>query len=70
MQFGLFQIKLSQKKANLFRPGGGGGGVGILPEATLDVNNFLNIKASATKLGDFFYKLSGLPPPSTPAPKS
>ena len=31
-----------------------GGGRGILPAATLDVNNFFNIKANATKLGDFF----------------
>ena len=38
----------------LFRPGGGGG---ILPAATLDVNNFFNIKANATKLGDFFQNL-------------
>ena len=34
----------------LFRPGGRR----ILPAATLDINNFLNIKANATKLGDFF----------------
>ena len=32
----------------LFRPGGGGGG-GILPAATLDVNNFFDIKANVTK---------------------
>ena len=37
----------------------GGRGVGILPAATLDVNNFFNIKANATKLGDFFQNLSG-----------
>ena len=30
-----------------------------MPAATLDVNNFFNFKANATKLGDFFYKLSG-----------
>ena len=36
------------------REGVGGGGGGILPAATLDVNNFFNIKANATKLGDFF----------------
>ena len=39
----------------LFRPGGGGR---ILPTATLDVNNFFNIKANATKFGDFFQNLS------------
>ena len=33
----------------IFRPGGR-----ILPAATLDVNNFFNIKANATKLSDFF----------------
>ena len=27
---------------------------GILPAVTLDVNNFFNIKANATKLGEFF----------------
>ena len=48
----------------LFRPrawwGGGGGGLGrILPAATLHANNVLNIRANATKLGDFFLKLSG-----------
>ena len=37
----------------LFRRKGGGGGGAILPAATLDVNNFFNIKANATKLGDF-----------------
>ena len=36
-----------------------GGRGGILPAATLDVNNFFNIKANATKLGDFSKKLSG-----------
>ena len=39
---------------NLFRTGGR-----ILPMVTLDVNNFLNIEANATKLGDFFKRLSG-----------
>ena len=43
----------------LFGPGGGGGGGQILPAATLDVNNFFNIKANAMKLGDFFQNLSG-----------
>ena len=39
----------------LFRPGGGGGGERVLPgAATLEVNNFVNIKANATKLGDVF----------------
>ena len=38
---------------------GGGVGVRILPAATLDVSNFLNIKANATKLSDFFQNLSG-----------
>ena len=41
----------------LFRPGGGGGGGGervLLGAATLEVNNFVNIKANATKLGDVF----------------
>ena len=33
----------------LFIPGGR-----ILLAATLDVNNFFNIKVNATKLGDFF----------------
>ena len=42
----------------LSRPGAGGGGR-ILPAATLDVINFFNIKANATKLGDFFQNLSG-----------
>ena len=37
---------------SLSRPKGWGGGGGILPVATLDVNNFFNIKANATKLGD------------------
>ena len=36
----------------LFRPGGGR----IPPAATLNVNNFFNIKANATKLGDFLPK--------------
>ena len=36
-----------------FRPGGGEGGGGrILPATTWDVNNFFNMKANATKLGD------------------
>ena len=39
----------------LFRPGGGR----IPPAATLDVNNFFNIKTNATKLGDFFQNLTG-----------
>ena len=46
----------------LFRPkgeGAGGGGRRILPAGTLHVNNFLNIKANTTKLGDFFQNLSG-----------
>ena len=45
----------------LFRPGGGGGGGGvrILPAATLDANNFFNIRANGTKFGDFFQNLSG-----------
>ena len=37
----------------LFRPGGGG--VRILPAATLDVINVFNIKANSTKLGDFYF---------------
>ena len=36
-----------------------GGGGWILPVAILDVNNFFNIKAYTTKLGDFFQNLSG-----------
>ena len=36
-------------RLTLFRPGGQ-----ILPAATLDVNNFLNMKSNATKLGEFF----------------
>ena len=38
---------------------GGRGGGRILPAATLHVINFLNIKANATKLGDFFENLFG-----------
>ena len=38
---------------------GWGGGGEILPEATLAVNNFFNMKANATKLAEFFRKLSG-----------
>ena len=28
-----------------------------MPAATLDIDNFFNIKANATKLGDFFLKI-------------
>ena len=41
---------------SLFRPGGGGGAGSA---STLGVNNFFNIKAKATKLGEFFQNLSG-----------
>ena len=53
--------KLVESKMSfiLFRPGGGGGGGRILPAATLHVINFLNVKANATKLGDFFQNLFG-----------
>ena len=30
-----------------------------MPAASLDVNNFFNVKANSTKLGDFFQNLSG-----------
>ena len=39
---------------NPIRPGvGGGGGGQKVPSLTLIVNNFLDIKGNATKLGDF-----------------
>ena len=34
--------------------GGGWGGGGILPAGTLNINNLLNIKPNAAKLGEFF----------------
>ena len=38
----------------LFSPGKGGGGEGQkVPALTLNVNNFFNIEANATKLSDF-----------------
>ena len=52
MQFNGITLTLS-------RQGAGGGGARILPAVTLDVNNFFNITANATKLGDFFQNLSG-----------
>ena len=54
--YSCLEERFTYKLLTLFRPGGGGR---ILPVATLDVNNFFNIKASVTKLSDFFQNLSG-----------
>ena len=54
-----FALTLADFKNNDFNPTqyldhGVGGGVEILPAATLDINSFFNIEANATNLGDFF----------------
>ena len=54
-RFNEWLIANKRSLLTLFRPGE----EGILPPATLDVNNFFNIKANAAKLGDFFRNLSG-----------
>ena len=51
--------KEGKKGLTLSRPGWRRREGGILPAATLDVNNFLNIKANATKLGELFLNLTG-----------